>query len=314
MASSTSLAFMSRAYPTGVTTDPTLLKARELMRHVHVPTNRIDIFDRERFAWAKALFSEELKNDPTPGFGISNVERHCANSLEGYWVDKHLSSCISTPFMEEIMRRFREAVAKQFGPNPRYTTFQRDGFFLRIADEWNGHDDPYVRDFREVNVESSFMCRIVERLKSEVQKQLVQELPFPNIEPWFVKKFQESMHDGSNYLSVILGKGLKPESEIAYNRYCENFFNERDRRVMAILERTWAQDKAARQENPRAPLTHLVTLESYEQKISSQRQTLYRRIAIAVASSVFFLLLVLLYAKKNEVFKGVGFFLPFSKY
>lgn len=92
--------------------DGTVSAARTQMKATQLPTYFVDIFRRSVLDDAKALFSPEAKKDPTPspGIGFNALRKKCERTLEGYFVDKHLSSSISSGFMIEVLNRIERAV------------------------------------------------------------------------------------------------------------------------------------------------------------------------------------------------------------
>jgi hypothetical protein len=286
--------------------DPTILGARVQMESVQLPTYYFDIFRKSILEDAKALFSPLLNQDPTPGFGISALERKCQLTLEGYFVDKNLSGYISNKFMVEVLSRIERAVNECIqGKRGDKSCFERRQFYTETIQHFGPPRDDFVKHFREVNVEVSFMFRIVERLRVQEETKLFKELPLP--------QFSNSSHLGSlkDEMSSVQNRGALlgifcyvSKEEVKdlklYKDYLTTLFDLRDRRMLNILKEAFQKDRDVRTTNPAAPLTHLVTLEGYEKDISKQRQILCLKVILAAFAIFFFTRACLIYLARSK--------------
>jgi hypothetical protein len=276
--------------------DPIILGAKGQMKSVQLPTYYFDIFRRSILEDAKSLFSPLLNQDRSPGFGISALERRCKLTLEGYFVDKHLSGCISSEFMTEMLRKIEGAVTQCLhGERDDETCFDRGLFYTEILQSFGLPRDNFVEHFREVNREVSFTFRITERLRVQEETKLYKELPLPQFSK---QSYLESLKDemssieerGCGLLGVSCGvPNTEGEDRKLYKDYLTRLFDLRDQRTLKILNEAFQKDLVVRQTNPSAPLTHLVTLEGYEKDISKQRQILCSKVALAVFAIFFFI-------------------------
>ena len=275
--------------------DASVQAAIEQMKSTPLPTYYFDIFRRSVLEDAKALFSPLYKQDPTPGFGFGALERQCERTLESYFVDKHLSHCISSRFMSEVLKKIESAVNLQLESGEGSKPFHnRNPFYSRAVQSLGDKEAQFVENFREINIERSFMCRILERLRIQEEAKLFRELPLPQFSnPSNPTMMQNEMagivERGWGFLSIFW---KVPKEEAAdfelYKTYLITLYDERDRRMLKIIKESFQKDLAVREKNPHAPLTHLVTLESYEKAIGKQRQLLCAKITL-VAVFVFFL-------------------------
>jgi hypothetical protein len=274
--------------------DTTVSSAKVQMKSVPLPTYFVDIFRKSILEDAKALFSPLFKEDPTPGFGFSALRRRCTYTLEGYFVDKHLSHHISSKFMTEVLIRIEQAVNKQLqGGNDAISCFNRYLFHTKAIDSFGVNGDNFVQNFREVNIEVAFMLRILERLRIQEETNLFQELPLPQFSnPSNLEQLNQGMLAVQSRGGLLTVSCSIPETDVSdcplYERYLTQLFDERDRRILKILKEAFQKDLAVREKNPKAPLVHLVTIESYEKKIGRQRRELCTKIAIAAFAVFFF--------------------------
>src|SRR3990167_2762636 len=93
--------------------DPTdqIPKARKEMQQVQLPVQRIDVFDRNRLENCKTLFSDTLKYDQTIGKpALSYLSTDVRETLECYFVDKNLSSRLSTDYFKKAFIEMGEKI------------------------------------------------------------------------------------------------------------------------------------------------------------------------------------------------------------
>ena len=273
--------------------DGTVSAARTQMKSTQLPTYFVDIFRRSVLDDAKALFSPEYKRDPTPGFGFSALGRQCEHTLEGYFVDKHLSSSISSGFMIEVLTRIERAVNENLQRvEGTVDRSYRDTFYSHSIQSFGINGDNFVANFRELNVEVNFMFRVVDRLCVQEAAKLYTELPLPQFKnPKYLEALQRSIarvqKDPASSMLYCLISNKEPDDLRLYGEYRTKLYDTRDRRVLQILKDAWQKDLAARQTNPKAPLKHLVTIEKYEKAISLERLKLTGKIALAVFTFFF---------------------------
>ena len=273
--------------------DGTVSAARTQMKSTQLPTYFVDIFRRSVLDDAKALFSPEYKRDPTPGFGFSALRRQCEQTLEGYFVDKHLSSSISSGFMIEVLSRIERAVNEKLQRVEGTIDRSFQGvFYPESIQSFGIKGDNFVDNFRELNVEVSFMFRVVNRLRIQEETKLYTELPLPQFKnPKYLEALQRSIVNlqkcpASSMLYCLISK-KEPEDLRLYGEYRTKLYDIRDKRVLKILKESLQKDLAARETNPNAPLTHLVTIEKYEKAISLERLKLTGKITLAVFTFFF---------------------------
>jgi hypothetical protein len=275
--------------------DPIILGAKGQMKSAQLPTYYFDIFRRSILEDAKSLFSPFLNQDPSPGFGISALERRCQLTLEGYFVDKHLSGCISSEFMTEVLNRVEHAVIQCLQGDKSF--LWRNQFYTRNIQSFGQPGDHFVKHFREVNREVSFMFRLANRLRIQEEKKLFKELPLPKFSnPSHLRLLKYQMSSALSHGILLRLPCTIPKTETGdlklYKDYLTTLFDLRDQRMLKILKEAFQKDLVARQTNPSAPLTHLVTLEGYEKDISKQRQILCLKVSLAVVAIFFFIITV----------------------
>jgi hypothetical protein len=286
--------------------DPTVLGARAQMKFVKLPTYYFDIFRRSILENAKSLFSPLLNQDPTPGFGISALERSCQLTLEGYFVDKHLSGCVSSAFMTEVLSRIECAVNQYFQNNrDDKSCFSRYLFYSRTIQSFGRPGDGFAKNFRDVNLEVSFMLRIANRLRIQEETKLFKELPLPQFSnPSHLRSLNDeitSVQDCGGLLGISCSISKNDTEDLKlYKDYLTTLFDLRDQRMLKILKEAFQKDLAVRATNPAAPLTHIVTLEGYEKDISKQRQILCSKIALFVFAIFFFTRACLIYLARSK--------------
>ncbi len=271
----------------------TVSAAKTQMKFTKLPTYFVDIFNRSVLDDAKALFSPEYKKDPTPGFGFSALRRRCVRTLEGYFVDKHLSSSISSEFIIEVISRIERAVNDHLQRDKGIPDNSYKGtFYSDNIQSFGVRGDTYVKSFRELNVEVSFMFRIVERLRVQEETKLFAELPLPKFKnPENLDTLKRAIDDIQTCSAILtihchISK-KEPDDLRLLTEYETKLYDLRDERVLKILKDSLQKDLAVRKTNPNAPLMHLVTIEKYEKAINKERQKLAAKIAIAVFAIFF---------------------------
>jgi hypothetical protein len=287
--------------------DPTIWGARVQMKSVQLPTYYFDIFRKLILEDAKALFSPLLHQDPMPGFGISALARKCQLTLEGYFVDKHLSGSISSVFMTEVLGRIDHAVNQCLqGKRDDKSCYGRGQFYTEIIQSFGTPGDNFAKSFRDVNVEVFFMFRIANRLRVQEETKLYKELSLPQFSnPSYLSSLKDEMSSIEERGCGLLGLSCNiPKEEIEdlklYKDYLTKLFDLRDQRMLKILKDAFQKDLAVRTTNPSAPLTHLVTLEGYEKDISKQRQILCLKVILAAFAIFFFTKACLIYLARSK--------------
>lgn len=152
--------------------------------------------------------------------------------------------------------------------------------------------DTFVDHPRDLNVEVSFMFRIVERLRVQEETKLFAELPPPQFKnPENLAALKRAIDDIQTCSSILTIhchiSEKEPDDRLLLTEYETKLYDLRDERVLTILKESSRKDLAVRQTNPNAPLTHLVTIEKYEKAISKERLKLAGKIAIAVFAIFF---------------------------
>ena len=262
--------FIERMYgPERWARDPCVQEAKSAMESVVLPSCGADVFNKEAIACMKALFHSQVFQDPTPGFGFGRMCSYYAKTLEAYWVDKHLSTAqnVPTSIVEEVLQRIERVIDKQLHgtPNEKRLPFARE-FFYDVEYSEEGRGKPFL-------IPSYFLIRVVRRLLRVLTPQICQAIPPSFTEPHLLKRLEEDLQDGT--ISI---PDLENERDFAsYRAYAKEIFDERDRRMLVILKEAFTKDKEARQSDPNAPLTHLVTLEGYESAIKEKKRVLHQK-------------------------------------
>ncbi len=318
--------------------DSTLAQAKKDMQTVKVPMYIIwDIFDRSKIELAKASFSDELKKEPGPGVTLFCIQREFKLTLEGYFVDKHLSSRIPTSFMKALVPHIEQGVKEEpqlFRKPEDASSSSRTGHFMGIIEHFKSTG--FVKNFREVNPEVYFMMRVAERLRIQEETKLFKELSFPELKSETarenLKKGMQGVAAGDYFSIPLLNATLSEEDEKAARDYCQTVFDMRNQRMLTIVKEAWAKDLKAREKNPNAPLTNLVTLVGYEDEIYQKRKMLYLQTAagVVIVAILFFLqrkpllfkqlakamktqLLFLLFSLQNRVKQNPPFFVKLAQ-
>lgn len=269
--------------------------AIEEMRAVKVPRYLWDIFQTPRFDLAKAIFSHQFKKDPTPGWAICFLQREVIMTLESYYVDKHLSSRIPTNYVQTLIPIIENGAASEyrlFKTEEDASCCNRTGHLIGVIQ--HSWDKMQISDFREVQPEVYCMMRIEQRIRIQVEARLIKELPPPQFESKqalqkFTKTYQEILE--GHYFTIFMRGDLSPEDDQRFNTYCKQFFDERNRRMVAIFKAAWEKDKALREKDPNASLLNLVTIDRYENEIWQKRKELYLKTAAAILTLALFFFL-----------------------
>jgi hypothetical protein len=263
------------------------------MRSVKIPTYLLDIFHGETLALAKAIFSNKLREE-TSGGTIFFLKMKLLPTLESYFVDKHLSSRIPTQFMHSLIPIIEKGVLsehKLFEEESEAFSCDRKGYFIGAIQH-----SPEKMGYHlctELQIETSFMVRVAERVRKQVEVQILNELPSPHFESkqatQVFKGSAQEVKDGFNFVSNVRNNGdLTGEDHLTFNAYCKQFFDERNRRMVEIFKAAWEKDKALREKDPNAPLLNLVTIDHFENKIWQKRKELYIKTAATIVTLALF--------------------------
>ncbi len=273
---------------------------RQDMEKVEVPFAKV--FEQHAISCMKALFSPYHNQDPTPGFGFGRMSRNYRYTLEGYWVDKHLSTRISTDFVERALPRIEQAINRQISGtfNQKKPALGRGYFLPGVIDGFGYHGDPDFPNRKAICVESRFFIRLINRLTVKIHREIFQRLPFPEFDNKMIKRKVSELLQTYNklptpYHCFIQDGSLEDDTYVAY---VEQFYNERDICMLKILKEAWEQDKQARAINPEAPLTNLVKIAEYEDVIADkigdfqqkQQMLRYAKVAAMVFAVFFFVI------------------------
>lgn len=283
-------------------------KGRKETKSWSISTHPIDIFNQRRIDLCKACFCQAADGGhcrqagtPPPSTGICwefmEVSRRYAYTLESYVVDKSLSTKIDIKHFKELLRYFDQNVKSTTGN-------------IKIEDM--DHIVGPVKDYFYLNEQYStyqlisvqFMCRVLDRLLPKAQEEAYKETPLPALREEHLRKIEHIIKEGKAFrrglslenqephLTGLTGlfpiTNLNEQERPIYEQYLKQLFALRNQKIYRFLSEACAKDLREREKNPEAPLTHLVTLESYDKDIQHKRIFLAFKVATAVAAVFFF--------------------------
>lgn len=259
---------------------PAVIAEKQEMKSVKIPTYWVDIFNREKLAYAKILLSPNYLKNLEPGF--SYVHLDFMLTLEGYMVDKHLSGPVKLGIVYEALGLFKNRLYNAQCSKDKETAYN-------VCCEISENDQYVHNHYAEID----FIGRVFKRLYIQEQAKLCKELPLPNLSPEHIARLKNTIQTMEATGEHLTEMGLQDhelslQERSRYRAYLGRLFDERNRRMLTLLQRAYKKDAEVRSRNPKAPLTYLVTLESYENKIFQKRLHLLAKVAAVVACVFFF--------------------------
>ncbi|MGR3911867.1 MAG: hypothetical protein QRY71_00960 [Candidatus Rhabdochlamydia sp.] len=267
-----------------------------LMKDVKVPTYPIDIFNQTRLLESKEAFRfipkpespEKMTAHIMKGFLQSSFSCNAQEWIEGYYVDQHLSSLISLESISKLFQIVKEKAPKLVNEPCVDRAFLYDGAY---------------RNNNEVtDAERFFMNRITGRLAIYFEKQVYEEMGPPDFKSKAnLEDITQAVNKGLPLACKHLSYDLS-EKDI-YFAYMQKLYQERDKRAFKWFEEALAKDLENRALNPRAPLTHLVTIPTFEQEILSKRRKLAAKITLTPILLALSVTLIYLAIKHRGLFR-----------